>query len=1085
MPGALLLVLLGGMISEGQAAKLTDVSVLDKDYLVVHVSDGKVIHDEGVGETVIRHTPELDTGAAVRTDSWTIESSGDASYGESGRHPQGCHRKTKLNGHAQMEWSGRDYRYESTYEHWIYLRLPTSLQQGATYTLKIDATTNIDSDSASFTYDVFHSRSEAVHVNLVGYLPDATHKAADLYHWMGDGGARDYSTFEGNTVYVYNVDASQAHPVGLVSFWMPSGSDVGKYNLTRSDVWNVDFSAFTDTGTYRLVVEGVGCSQDFEIANGAYADPFKVAVRGYYYMRIGEEETPGIKPPPRTPPYIPGVNPGSTTVYLTTMQPWHSEWKTFSRGDVWDRPDDWAAYRKPGNPTNPNAWGGHSDAADSDRHLGHVSSIYDMLLPFLMTNGAIGDDDTGIAESGNGIPDLLDEARYEVDFWLRLRDGDGYSHGLTNPHRSNQLFQAGPTAIAAWANAAGTAMLADAFRVAGRTSLMDEYKDAAVTAYDHASGLADPMLDQGEDLDGLVRGRDFKMMAAAFLYNVTGDRAYEEVVNTESVCASGPAALNNAERNQVWATAAYLITPQPVHYPTLQSNMRAAIVSEARTREAGLIDRRPSRRATDEYPAYFRTAQNVQRTIIAHAVTDDPSDRDFFRKALALEADWSLGRNPLNMIQMTTAWTPLASKRSVPEAHTSGMEDGVAGVDPGHTPYMNLDDWSRGMLMGMPSRLYEDSYPPDVKSAWPAGEAYFPSRWVWAHTEFTPQQTMRGKLALYAYLHGLGRAPAPTAPTLTVSTSGAGSGTVTSSPPGIECGSDCSEAYGSGTKVTLTAAASGGSKFTGWTGACSGAGPCAPAMSSNRSVAATFEPIGLAYPLSVTLPGTGSGTVTSSPAGISCGTECTKAYPSGSRVTLSASASSDSTFAGWSGVCSGTGACTVGMRAARSVTANFRSNTPATATIYGDALADGWSNWSWGATIDFSGTSPVRVGTHAANVTLAAWGGFSPRKRTAVDTYGYAALKFWVHGGTGSDKVLTVFTQTTDEGGVSPVVEVTATANTWTEITVSLDSLGNPASIKRLNLSNNTPRALPMVTLDDIRLEPASSSDPPSGDRPR
>ncbi len=91
-----------------------------------------------------------------------------------------------------------------------------------------------------------------------------------------------------------------------------------------------------------------------------------------------------------------------------------------------------------------------------------------------MTDGAISDDDTGITESGNGIPDIIDEARNEVDFWLRLRDGAGYSHGLTNPNSSNELFQAGPTAIAAWANAANAAMLADAFRVAGLTSLMEQ-----------------------------------------------------------------------------------------------------------------------------------------------------------------------------------------------------------------------------------------------------------------------------------------------------------------------------------------------------------------------------------------------------------------------------------------------------------------------------------------------------------------------------------------------------------------------------------------------------------------------------------
>ena len=96
-----------------------------------------------------------------------------------------------------MEWVGSDYRYEYTYQHWIYLRLPSSLQQGMTYTLEIASATNSDTASASVTFDIYNSRSEAVHVNLVGYAPDAPHKAADLYQWLGDGGARDYSSLRG------------------------------------------------------------------------------------------------------------------------------------------------------------------------------------------------------------------------------------------------------------------------------------------------------------------------------------------------------------------------------------------------------------------------------------------------------------------------------------------------------------------------------------------------------------------------------------------------------------------------------------------------------------------------------------------------------------------------------------------------------------------------------------------------------------------------------------------------------------------------------------------------------------------------
>ncbi|WP_051309641.1 cellulase N-terminal Ig-like domain-containing protein [Desulfogranum japonicum] len=740
------------------AASLVEVTIQDRDYLVVHVADGEIIHHEGSqGDEVIRYTPELDTAVAMQPARWLLTSSTDSAYGSGGQHPVSCSRKKKLSGHGEFEWStsDNDFRYEYTYDHWIYLQLPSSLQQNQTYSLTIDASTNIDSSTIPLTFDVSQSRSEAIHINLVGYSPDAPLKAADLYAWMGDGAARNYTSFEGNGVSVLNVNNGSMQQVGTVQFWKQKGTDTGWVDMTGSDVWSIDLSSLATPGTYRLVVEGVGSSRDFTIGEQIYHDPFMVSLRGYFYMRLGESNPKGITPAPRTPLLIPGDADG-TTVYLTSMQPYHNDWNSFSSGDQWDKPSDWAAYLQNGSPTNTNAWGGHSDAADLDRHLRHVANIYHLLLPYLLTNGRLDDDNTGITESGNGIPDLLDEARYEVDFWLRLRDGQGYSHGLTNPTSGFALYQAGATPIAAWANAANAAMLADAFRLAGNTTLMEKYRDAAVQAFTYASSLADPMLDQGLNLDdGLLRGRDLKMMAAAHLYTITGDQRYEDIVYAESVCAAAPATLMDNTRNQLFATAAYLNTPQTVHYEEMQGNMRTQIIQEAKTQEADLMTTRPSRRATDQRPSYWTTAHFMTRTLIAHAICTTAADKEYFRQAMDSEASWSLGRNPLNMIQMTTTTTPLSTKRSVPDAYTSGRYDGVSGVHPGHTPYMNLNDWAPAMVMGRPSALYKYSYPADVPSIWPRGETYFPSRWVWAHNEFTPRQTMSGKMALYGYLYAL------------------------------------------------------------------------------------------------------------------------------------------------------------------------------------------------------------------------------------------------------------------------------------------------------------------------------------------
>jgi hypothetical protein len=167
----------------------------------------------------------------------------------------------------------------------------------------------------------------------------------------------------------------------------------------------------------------------------------------------------------------------------------------------------------------------------------------------------------------------------------------------------------------------------------------------------------------------------------------------------------------------------------------------------------------------------------------------------------------------------------------------------------------------------------------------------------------------------------------PPTQTLTVSKAGTGDGTVASSPAGISCGSTCSASFDSGTVVTLSADAAGTSTFAGWSGeGCSGAGTCQVTMDAARSVTATFTLN--SYVLSVAKSGTGGGTVTSSPPGISCGETCTASFDGGTVVTLSAVPDSASTFTGWSGEgCSGTGTCQVTMSAAHSVTATFAVTT--------------------------------------------------------------------------------------------------------------------------------------------------------------
>jgi YVTN family beta-propeller protein len=80
--------------------------------------------------------------------------------------------------------------------------------------------------------------------------------------------------------------------------------------------------------------------------------------------------------------------------------------------------------------------------------------------------------------------------------------------------------------------------------------------------------------------------------------------------------------------------------------------------------------------------------------------------------------------------------------------------------------------------------------------------------------------------------------------------------------------------------------------------------------------------------LNVTRNGSGSGTVTSAPAGINCGATCSAAFTSGTVVTLAAAQASGSTFSGWSGACANaTGTCSVTMNETQAVTATFTATS--------------------------------------------------------------------------------------------------------------------------------------------------------------
>ena len=157
---------------------------------------------------------------------------------------------------------------------------------------------------------------------------------------------------------------------------------------------------------------------------------------------------------------------------------------------------------------------------------------------------------------------------------------------------------------------------------------------------------------------------------------------------------------------------------------------------------------------------------------------------------------------------------------------------------------------------------------------------------------------------------------------------------------GTEVNGTCSVTFDRGvppSSVSLTATPTGNSVFAGWSGRCSGTGPCivSPTVLDSLKVSATFTVP--SQTLSVTAAGSGNGSVASTPLGIACvitagapGPHCSAPFSTGTAVTLTADPSGGSTFGGWSGVCSGTElTCAVTIAAASHATVRFVAPRPA------------------------------------------------------------------------------------------------------------------------------------------------------------
>lgn len=365
------------------------------------------------------------------------------------------------------------------------------------------------------------STSDFIIVDQFGYRP-VSEKIAVIKN--PQTGFDASSSFSPGTSYAL-VDASNNSQVFTAA---PVAWNGGATDLSSGDqAWWFDFSSYESAGTYYVLdIQNNVKSFDFEINEKVYEDVLKHAVRTFFYQRVGfAKEAP----------------------YAETG------WED-GASHMRDGQDPNARiYNDSSDPsTERDVSGGWYDAGDLNKYTPWTANyVIDMLYGYTDNPEAWGDD-YNLPESGNGVADILDEAKWGLEHLLRLQEPDGSvwsvvdeAHASPPSVATTKTEYGDVNTISALKVASACAYGAKVFAELGQTAFASELEAAAELSWTWA--LANPSVvwrnnDAAYGSTGVGSGQqevdDYgrlaaKVQAAAFLFDLTGNTSYRDVFDAD------------------------------------------------------------------------------------------------------------------------------------------------------------------------------------------------------------------------------------------------------------------------------------------------------------------------------------------------------------------------------------------------------------------------------------------------------------------------------------------------------------------------------------------------------------------------
>lgn len=377
------------------------------------------------------------------------------------------------------------------------------------------------------------------------------------------------------TYYVRNAASGEI----VRSFELTANLEDPADALSGDQVWALDISRIAEPGAYRVTSgDDAQQSAEFEVRGDIYKPVLREAFRAFYYQRAGIAKSEPI------------ASQGWTdgTSHLGPGQ--DGEARLFSA------PEDAGTAR--------DLRGGWYDGGEYHQYTNWTADHVRTLLMSYAENPEAWGDDFGIPESGNGVPDVLDEARWGLDWLLRMQSEDGSVLSMlardsaSPPSAAKGPSLYGPASTSASLSAAGTfALAATVFRASpaeGHAAYANRLEAASLAAWRWAEAHPGVMFynnDARSNAEGFGAGQQEvdseylngkRFAAAAYLSVLTGDASLQAAMDPAlaetSLMATGHV---DAYRHEI-QDAALFLARQPGAPPELKQYLSGAITQRLR-----------------------------------------------------------------------------------------------------------------------------------------------------------------------------------------------------------------------------------------------------------------------------------------------------------------------------------------------------------------------------------------------------------------------------------------------------------------------------------------------------------------------